>query len=67
MDTAIIFDLDGTLIDTPRGIVETFIATLKSMDHDFDDADAIRSTIGLPLEKAFGKLLDIDPADKQVA
>lgn len=66
MKQAIIFDLDGTLIDTPSGIVETFIAALQSMNIRFTDAAAIRATIGLPLEKAFAKLLEVDVADSRV-
>lgn len=54
---AVVFDLDGTLIDTPRGIVETFTATLNSMNKKTCAADVIKGTIGLPLEKAFAQLL----------
>jgi phosphoglycolate phosphatase len=57
MNAAILFDLDGTLIDTPSGIVETFIATMQEMGRGNHDSAAIRATIGMPLPKAFGDLL----------
>jgi phosphoglycolate phosphatase len=66
MKPVIIFDLDGTLIDTPSGIVETFIAALKSMDVAFNDSAAIKATIGLPIEQAFSNLLSIDKNDGRV-
>ena len=66
MKYAVIFDVDGTLIDTPSGIVETFIVTLKSMGVVFNDASAIRATIGLPLEQAFGSLLGVTQDDEKV-
>jgi phosphoglycolate phosphatase len=58
-----IFDLDGTLVDTPRAIVETFTATFASMRVEACDAAAIRATIGLPLERAFGNLLTVASDD----
>ncbi len=64
MTQAIIFDLDGTLIDTPRGIIDTFIAALGSMDVNFTDRASIRSTIGRPLEAAFAEILK-EPQDSQ--
>jgi phosphoglycolate phosphatase len=67
MKSAVIFDLDGTLIDTPRGIVETYKAALKSMDVEFDDLSAIRATIGLPLPKAFSIFLQLAADDPRVA
>jgi len=66
MKNAAIFDLDGTLINTPQGIVETFIATLRLMKFNVADASAIRATIGLPLEKAFSKLMEIELPDERV-
>jgi phosphoglycolate phosphatase len=66
MKPLVIFDLDGTLVDTPSGIVKAFIAGLDSMGIPFTDAQAIRATIGLPLEKAFSQLLGIPVDDVQV-
>src|SRR3990167_6285844 len=57
MPRTVIFDLDGTLVDTPKGIVKTFLAVLKEMGYDAVNPDAVRETIGMPLEKAFGDLL----------
>lgn len=66
MKSAMIFDLDGTLIDTPSGIVEAFSVALKSMGAASIDATAIRATVGLPLEKAFAGLLEIAPDDEKI-
>ncbi|SLM65091.1 MULTISPECIES: HAD family hydrolase [Dickeya] len=67
MKPLVIFDLDGTLVDTPSGIVSAFISALHSMGIAFEDERAIRATIGLPLEHAFAQLLAIAPDDEQVA
>lgn len=67
MKPLIIFDLDGTLVDTPSGIVKAFIAGLDSMGITFTDTQAIRATIGMPLEKAFSQLLAIPVDDVQVS
>jgi phosphoglycolate phosphatase len=61
-----VFDLDGTLIDTPGAIVETFTATFVSMGAEPPDASIIRATIGLPLEQAFGKLMGVSVDDTAV-
>jgi phosphoglycolate phosphatase len=66
MTYLVIFDLDGTLVDTPRAIVEAFTATFVSMAVDAPDAAAIRVTIGLPLERAFSTLLGVPPEDDKV-
>jgi phosphoglycolate phosphatase len=60
MTLAIIFDLDGTLIDTPRGIVESFTVALQTMGLESIDPLAIRATIGLPLDVAFSNLLSVE-------
>jgi pseudouridine-5'-phosphate glycosidase len=64
---AVIFDLDGTLIDTPRAIVETFAATFAAMGVTARDPAVIRATIGLPLERAFSQLLEVSLDDDRVA
>jgi phosphoglycolate phosphatase len=53
------FDLDGTLIDTPSAIVETFTAVFVAMGVAAAQPPVIRATIGLPLEHAFGKLMGV--------
>jgi pseudouridine-5'-phosphate glycosidase len=65
--SAVIFDLDGTLVDTPRAIVETFTAVFAAIGVPARDRGAIRATIGLPLEQAFSKLIGVPVDDAQVA
>jgi phosphoglycolate phosphatase len=66
MTELVIFDLDGTLVDTPRAIVETFTTVFASVGVEPPEPAAIRATIGLPLEQAFGKLLGVAPDDTVV-
>lgn len=56
-ENIILFDLDGTLIDSTVAIVSTFRHTFTTMDFDFkgDDED-IKSTIGYPLDIMFEML-----------
>jgi len=61
-----LFDLDGTLVDSPRAIVRTFTAAFASMQVEARHPAAIRATIGLPLEQAFSTLLDVPVDDEQV-
>ncbi|MET9631906.1 HAD family hydrolase [Lentzea sp. NPDC006480] len=62
-----IFDLDGTLVDTPRGIVTTFAAVFAQLDLPTVDSGSIRATIGLPLPAAFAKVLGISEEESLVA
>lgn len=67
MTYVVTFDLDGTLVDTPRAIVETFTAAFAAMAAQPQDPAAIRATIGLPLERAFSDLLGVALEDDRVA
>lgn len=62
-----LFDLDGTLVDTPRAIVQTFEATFADLGLQPVDDEAIRATIGMPLDGAFAKLLAIRSGDPLAA
>lgn len=57
MEKVILFDLDGTLIDSTKAIVSTFNHTFKKRDFNFkgDDED-IKSLIGYPLDMMFKDL-----------
>ena len=47
----ILFDLDGTLIDSTDAIVSTFYHTFKELEFDFDGCDKdIKDLIGYPLD-----------------
>lgn len=46
----IIFDFDGTLADTRELIIRTNQDAMKAMNYPVRDVEAIRKTIGLPLE-----------------
>ena len=57
----ILFDFDGTLADTEAGIVATFKATLERMGENVLSTEAIKSTIGLPLDRQFEMLARFSP------
>jgi phosphoglycolate phosphatase len=59
MIAAAIFDLDGTLIDTGRGIVRMMTDTLHNMGVEPADETTIRSMIGLPLEVGLALFLGL--------
>lgn len=65
MSRLVAFDLDGTLVDTPRAIVEAFTAAFTAAGVPARDTAAIRATIGMPLEQAFGRLMEL-PVDDGV-
>lgn len=67
MTTLAIFDLDGTLVDTPSGIVRSFTAALEELDVPVPPVDRIRATIGTPLERAFAGILEVPEDDPLVA
>lgn len=65
----IIFDFDGTLADTNRGIIDTFQATLEKMGRKRIDEQKIKSVIGLPLKQNFTVAADMsdEEAERAVA
>jgi phosphoglycolate phosphatase len=62
MPSAVLFDLDGTLVDSPGAIVNTFVAAFTELGTPVPAAAAIRATIGMPLERAFASLTGL-PGD----
>ncbi len=51
----VLFDLDGTLIDSADGILWSFGATLRELGRPVDDA-VLRAFIGPPLDYSFSQL-----------
>ena len=67
MTRAAIFDLDGTLIDTPNAIVTMMVNALTDMGAPLPDEEDIRSMIGLPLEAGAAHVLGKSPDHPDVA
>lgn len=61
---AVIFDLDGTLLDTGKGIVKCVASTLAKMGLDVPDEETSKTFVGPPLKKRF---LEIFEADEKTA
>jgi len=49
----ILFDLDGTLIDSTEAILESFEESFRSAAGEMPDEESIKSLIGLPLPDMF--------------
>jgi phosphoglycolate phosphatase len=52
----ILFDLDGTLIDSTEAILESFEKAFTKFDTQVPTAQSIKTLIGLPLDIMFAKL-----------
>jgi 2-phosphoglycolate phosphatase len=60
---AVLFDLDGTLVDSLPGIAATVDAVLAGRDRPPCDRAALRGLIGAPLERIFATLVPgLEPA-----
>lgn len=54
--TTILFDLDGTLIDSTEAILESFYHAYESFGRNVPDEEAIKALIGYPLDVMFVEL-----------
>lgn len=60
MIKAILFDFDGTLVNSAPGIVKTMEQVFTEMDVEVPTEEAMRATIGLPLRLALKELGHLD-------
>jgi phosphoglycolate phosphatase len=61
---SVLFDLDGTLVDSQPGIFASCQAALRALGHDPADAPDIESVIGPPLEDVMRVLLEAHGDDR---
>ncbi|BDY12802.1 HAD family hydrolase [Hydrogenimonas cancrithermarum] len=54
--TTILFDLDGTLIDSTEAILESFSVAYDTFSQNTPEADEIKALIGYPLDVMFVRL-----------
>ena len=57
---AIIFDLDGTLLDTGKGIIKCVASTLAKMGLDVPNEETSKTFVGPPLKKRFLEFFESD-------
>lgn len=60
MIKAILFDFDGTLVNSAPGIVKTMEQVFTEMNVEVPTVEAMRATIGLPLRLALKELGHLD-------
>ena len=61
--TTVLFDFDGTLIDTDEIIIQSFQHTFRTVLGEEKPEEEIIKTFGEPLGLTMEKMLDIDPAE----
>jgi len=63
----ILFDFDGTLMDTWPGIETTLRASLQALDIPVREETITRDLVGIPLKRVFEELLGDDSANAYLA
>ncbi len=58
---AILFDLDGTLLDSAEGILDATRYTLSHYGHEIPEERVLRRFIGPPVQDGFRQYLSLDP------
>jgi phosphoglycolate phosphatase len=63
----IVFDCDGTLVDSQHTIVESMVAAFHANDWPAPDAARVRGVVGLSLDEAIAILAPQCPTERRVA
>lgn len=67
MYRCVIFDLDGTLIDSGRGIIHGYQYSYKKLGKIFPGTEFIQKAVGAPLPYVFENILGLDKKELQTA
>ena len=57
-----VFDVDGTLLDTREGVLESVKHTIQKFGMDMPEPEVLRSFIGPPIQDSFAKTYHLDKA-----
>ena len=61
-----LFDLDGTLIDSSEGIINSVRYSVNKMGRELPDREKLRSFIGPPLHESFEKIMGMKREEAEV-
>ncbi|MFP8883440.1 HAD family hydrolase [Streptomyces mangrovi] len=64
--TAVLFDVDGTLVDTPGGMASVLDTVVRETGREVD-RERLRATVGRPLAASFATLLELPGEHEEVA
>lgn len=63
----VIFDLDGTLLDTRQGVLDAVIFTMKELHYDLPSDDVLKTFIGPPIQLSFMNTYGVSREEAQKA
>lgn len=64
----VIFDVDGTLLDTTQGVLAASKYTIEKMGYEMPDDDVLASFIGPPIQDSFAKTFQLNgPVLQEIA
>lgn len=63
----ILFDMDGTLVDSEPGILDSLKETLKILEVEKYDADYLRKFLGPPLKESFIAYFNMEESEAEAA
>ncbi len=64
---AVLFDLDGTLMDTSEGVLESFFYVIDRLNYPVVPQNEVKSMIGTPVQEWFKKFYGVDNEIAQYA
>lgn len=64
---AVLFDLDGTLLDTSKGILDSFFYVIEKLGYPQVSQYEVKAMIGTPVQKWFEKLYGVSSDEAQYA
>lgn len=62
MYNTILFDLDGTLLDTTNGVVDAVKITIEDYGFDMPSEEILKTFVGPPMQKSMAEKFNLDEA-----